>query len=226
MRTWHWIGLVGCGVMTAVTAWQVQQLRWARAAVPSAEPTMPAVATAEPTELVELREQTRDLARLRNEVRQLRAQRADLETARRDHATLVAAQTRGVSPMTEPPPGFVSKEKLTNVGYATPEDAVQTFFWAMREGNVLAAIQSLSPNSRERQRIDRMSPEDRAHLEREFQGKGREDALARLTDVGVRSRETVSDDVMVLHVGSSVGTNTMPIRLERTAEGWKLHDPL
>jgi hypothetical protein len=102
---------------------------------------------------------------------------------------------------------------------------VQTFFWAVREGNINELVRSLAPDSRERQRIEKLTPEKRVELEQEISSHRGTDPMQRFTDMGVRAREAVSDDRVVLHVGSSLSTNTMRFEVQRTPDGWKLRDP-
>jgi hypothetical protein len=224
MRAWHWLGLLVCGGMTAIAIWRSTEKPIQPVAAAGGEAV--ASESVDTNEIATLREQTRDLARLRGEVMQLRAKKRELDAAKQQNAQLLDAQRTGAPIPHETPAGFVSKDKLANVGYATPDDAVQTFFWAVREGNINAVVQSLSPDSRERQRIEKLAPEDRAKLEREISSQRSNDPLQRFTDMGVRAREMISDDRMALHVGSSFSTNTMRFEVQRTPEGWKLRDPL
>lgn len=225
MRRWHWFAFVVCIALSALVWWKTRELD---AAQP--EPTVVAVepppGPSSVTNPIDRDATARELAKLRNEVTQLRSQKRLLDTVRQERAALTAAQAPKPAAPHVTPPGFIAKDNLANAGFATPDDAMQTFFWAIREGDMEAAIQALSPSSRERLRMERLTPEQRAEMQRDFKGKGRQEMLNHFTEVGIRSRETVSDDVMVLHVGSSFTTNTMPMRVERTAEGWKLRDPL
>lgn len=177
-------------------------------------------------EVETLREQTKDLAKLRNEVRQLRIKKSELDAARRENANLIQAKQMGTPVPRTTPPGFVAKEQLANMGFATPDDAIQTFFWAIREGNLRMMIESISPADPERQRFDKMSPEQIAKQEQKAaRGMDKSDDLKGFREFGIRARELVSDDAMILHVGSSFTTNTMKFQMERTSEGWKLRKP-
>jgi len=220
MRAWHWIALVVCGGMTAVAVWRTRQLEPAQEGV---QP-MAIVPQTNSEEAVALREQTIELAGLRNEVMRLRSKKAELDSARRENVQLHKAEQTGEPIPHESPAGFVSKEKLSNAGFATPDDAVQTFFWAVREANLEMLVQSLTPDNRERQRVEKLSPEKRAAMAREIHGRKGKEEMEHFTDLGVRSREMISDDVVALHVGSSLTTNTMRIQFQRTSEGWKLKD--
>lgn len=221
MRAWHWIALAICSAMTGFVAWQSLQM------TPQTEAALqPAPITTEPVPAAveEMREQTKELAKLRNEVMQLRAAKRELELARQENAQLLGAQTVSAPVPRQAPPGFIGKEQLANSGFATPDHAMQTFFWALREGNFRMMFQAISPSDPERQRIDKMSPEQVAKLESKAALIPAQQ-MRNFTDFGIRWRETISDEAVVLHVGSSLSTNTMPFRFERTAEGWKLRAP-
>ncbi len=174
-------------------------------------------------EIISLREQTKDLARLRNEVSRLRATRAELAVARAESTRMLEAKQNG-TPIPQPPPGFTSRQHLANAGFGTPEAALQTFFWAMNQGEFEAAMQALSPANRERKHFDKLSPEERAHIVNESKRNGPEKSMAHFNDFGVRLREDVSEDDVVLHVGSSLSTNTMRMSLQRLDGEWKLKD--
>jgi hypothetical protein len=223
MRSRHWAALIVCTAMTAVVVWRGREVE-PPSAIETAAAASDEAATVDSNEVARLREETRELARLRNEVGQLRTRRSELDAARQEQVRLIAARQHETVTPRESPSGFVSKDKLANVGFATPEDAVQTFFWAMREGSLRMVMQSISPNDKERQRFEKMPPEQLAKMEQKGGRMG--DELKNFTEFGVRSREVISDDAVVLHIGPSFNTNTLKFRLERTIEGWKLRDPL
>ena len=88
-------------------------------------------------EVENLRNETRDLHKLRNEVRQLREQKPELDKLRSENQRLRARThaaggptSRGSNARPE-----VTKEMLADGGWGSPEAAIQTFFWAIRESN-------------------------------------------------------------------------------------------
>lgn len=174
-------------------------------------------------EIAALRAEAKDLAKLRNEAGRLRSVQARLSVARAEATRLATAQQQ---PATSPqlPPGFVSRAQLANVGFATPENAIQTFFWAMANGEFEILMQAMAPNSRERKDFDRMPAEQRANVVNEMKRRGPDETMEHFNDFGVRSREDLSADVTVLHLGSSLVTNTFPMKLQRFNDGWRLID--
>jgi hypothetical protein len=221
MRAWHIVAFLVCVALSAAIFWQRNELRSfaPRPAAMVSEPT----AESPPPETTASEEPARELAALRNEVTQLRARRHELEAAQRENAELLKSTNQTVAAKRPTPAGFVNKDRLANAGYVTPEDALQTLFWSMREGNYAAMMESFAPASPTRRAFEALSPEKRLAMERGFTEE-RQAVLSTLNDVGIRSREVAADDTMILHVGSSLNTNTVKMRLQRTADGWKFHD--
>ena len=97
-------------------------------------------------EITNLQAQNHELPKLRNEVHELREQVRDLESLRTESARLRAQmqQVSAQSSLLPPFPGagqpILSKDSLTNAGFATPEATAQTFFWALREANQVAWV--------------------------------------------------------------------------------------
>ena len=96
-------------------------------------------------EILALRDQTRDLAKLRNEASSLRATRTELSAARAEAAQLLEAKESRRTPAPLPPE-FIPRQQLVNAGFATPEAALQTFFWAMSEKNLDVLLRAVLPS--------------------------------------------------------------------------------
>lgn len=172
--------------------------------------------------LAALREQTRELPSLRNEVTQLRAARRDAENIRADNASLMRAKERGMPEKHIPPPGYKGREQLVHAGFATPADTLTAFFWAMVQGDVDAALSTLVPEHQMARHFSKMSPEKRAEAAAEFQRAAEKQFTSRFNDFAVQRTERLSPDDVVLHVGSSLSTNTVPITLRRVSNEWRI----
>jgi hypothetical protein len=98
------------------------------------------------SEIAKLREENRDLLKLRNEVNQLRGTRAQFEKVSAENQRLQSlvktAAKIGSKPL--PQPIAIRIDNLINRGLGTPEDAVQTFFWAEHERNSEVVLQSMT----------------------------------------------------------------------------------
>lgn len=86
----------------------------------------------------QLRTETSDLHKLRSEVHQLRDAQKELRQTRADNKRLHQLQTSGSrlgeqAPETLP---FLMPADLSDKGLATPEAAIHTILWALREGNL------------------------------------------------------------------------------------------
>jgi hypothetical protein len=105
-------------------------------------------------EIARLREENRDLLKLRGEINQLRDARAQFEKVSAENQRLVAqaktlAKTNSKQSMQ---PITVRIDNLFNRGLGTPEDAVQTYFWAQRDQNRDVYFHSLTPRLLNRMR--------------------------------------------------------------------------
>ncbi len=100
-------------------------------------------------EIARLREENHDLLKLRNEVNQLRDARVQFEKISAENQRLVslaknAAKTESKQSMQ---PIVVRMDSLINRGTSTPEDALQTFYWAQRERNSEVFSRSVTQRS-------------------------------------------------------------------------------
>jgi hypothetical protein len=213
---------------TTAVVWQRQEFVQARTEAPSESPIMltnDLPSTEAERQAAALREETRNLARLRNEVTQLRRQQAELAAARTENDELLKAKETGPAIRRKTPSGFRSREQLQNAGYATPEAALETLFWAMREGNAEVAMQSLPPDHSQRLRFERLTAENkiekRAEMEEQFRSE-QLNTMKNFTDFAIAHREQPSPDAVVLHLRSSITTNTMKFQLQRFGDEWKI----
>ena len=207
----------------AIVRWQTMgELRQA-AAVAAPEATLPRtqseVMAPSAAELEALREETKDLPGLRNEVRQLRAATNQLGALRDENDRLTKAKETGATISAPLPAGFVSKEQLANIGFATPEGAVQTFFWAMRETNFDRIVESWSGKMQEKERTN--DPNYRARLEADFR-RGSAEMMQRFHNIGVVQREQLSPTEQVLHLSSTYGKRAARIHLVLEGTEWKI----
>jgi hypothetical protein len=94
-------------------------------------------------EVEKLRAENRELPGLRSQAGQLRRQAADLDKLRAENQRLQAQLKSGTAPgeAAALPPDFITRDALRDMGQTTPENTMQTFFWAMSTGNVQRAAQ-------------------------------------------------------------------------------------
>jgi cell division protein FtsB len=176
-------------------------------------------------EITALREANKDLPRLRNEVRQLRQAKPEIEKLRAENTRLAAAmnsQTNTARPRLAEMEGYVAKETWANAGFATPEAALQTFFWAAQQGDLQRMAECLAP-------------EGRRDFEKEFAGKTEEERskkieqnLAPLVRIGgyrIAERQQTSEDKVTLGVQAAAGGRVMPFPVQRIGNEWKLGEP-
>jgi len=176
------------------------------------------------TQIDGLRNSHQELLRLRNEVRQLRAQGSEVEKLRQENqrlASTIKSLSSRKSPSFAEMEGYAAKETWSHSGFATPEAALQTLLWAVREGQISAVAEC-------------MSPESRPGFEREFAKKSEEakkkalqDGLGQLVQTGGYSlvdKEEVAEDKVLLGIQAVAGGTVAKVVLRRFGNEWKFHD--
>jgi hypothetical protein len=177
-----------------------------------------------------------DLLRLRNEARQLRAQLPELGRLRAENGRLAAEISSGIAAPQKlsEMEGFVAKESWSNAGFDTPEATVQTFFWAIREGD-LARIAECMP-AKDRQYLLRLTEEgheqEREKTLSEFQGLTQASGFRivnRAEEQGLvtRAGQSITEGTPVparvtLGLQAAAGGAVIPLQLSREPDGWKL----
>lgn len=177
-----------------------------------------------------------DLLRLRNEVRQLRGQQPELDRLRAENGRLAAEISSGIasSQKLSDMEGFVAKESWSNTGFDTPEATVQTFFWAIREGDLARMAECMTP--KERQYFLRLTEQgneqERVKTLGEFQGLtqgigfrivNRTEEQGLMTRAGQSIAEGTPVPVkMTLGLQAAAGGAVIPLQLAREHDGWKV----
>jgi len=136
-----------------------------------------------------------ELMRLRAEVTRLHARQRDLANVRVENQNL-QARLAAKSAATNTPPGgsvlppdYIKGSTAQNMGFATPEAALQTLFWAMAHADTNLLFQALSPEAAERTRQEYQSnPEEFLHN------------MAAIPGFLIKSRETSPDGSVSLKV--------------------------
>ncbi len=166
---------------------------------------------------------TRELLRLRNDVRQYREQARELEKLRQENehlASVLKALASGKAPRLAEMDGYVAREAWSNSGLGTPEAALQTFFWALQEGNVERIL-------------DCMNPELRVHFERSL---GQDEAsrrksmseawgpLLQIAGFRISNTEQPSENEVVLGIQAAASGAVVKMSFKRVGEEWKFAD--
>lgn len=210
--------LLAVGI-TAVAAVRWRTLSQLKAQMPTVE-SAPAAASAPSAEITSeldsLREQTRDLPRLRNEVSRLRGATNELVALEKERTRLEAAKRTGAAMAAPAPPGFVGKEQLADLGFATPENTMQTFFWAMRETNVNRMFETWSEEMKRRH-----FKNDRAKAEAEF-SQAAPQMMKAFHNIGIARTEVVSPAEQILYVQSSFSPTPMKMTFVLEGGEWKI----
>ena len=164
-------------------------------------------------ELEQLRRENRGLLKLRGEITQLRNQNNHLQNLREEterlKRELMSLPQLTAQPIHEQP--FVRSGQYAVVGFATPEQAVQSVLWALQHRDVPAMLRCLDPESA------RDFADDGDYVTEKLSSKLDHFAEAHQ----VISRRVVAPDEIVLRIRSSIGVE-VALRLHAFAGEWKV----
>jgi hypothetical protein len=162
-------------------------------------------------ELEELRLRQRELARLRNEVGQWRAQAAEAAKLRLENQRLTSLQNGAPRHDTDAmPAGFISRAAMSDAGLGTPEAAVQTYLYAMFQGNVKRVLQCQSNEGQ-------LPPE-----QEEAQNESLRKQFASFPGFIIGETKIISPDEEQIGVQASPGGVIFPIHLVRNGNEWNV----
>jgi len=205
-----------------------------RAELAEAQRSMAANRTAQSREqneeLERLRTETGEIHKLRNEVRQLRAGANETERLRTENQQLRAAnRPNQTAPKTaEPAPTgagsqveYHAKEGWNFAGYTTPEAALQSVVWAMREGDTRTLVASLAPEELARVMKDEWEGKSEAEI-----GADAKRNMDEINSFRILESKTLSDDEVVLHIYAAGGEDPVQkISMKRLGAEWKFAGP-
>jgi hypothetical protein len=160
-----------------------------------------------------------ELLRLRNEVRQLRDRTSTLAQARAENDRL----KREISLQTNPPvplEQFTAREALVDAGLSSPSAAIQSFFRAMRDGDMPRLMQCVTPHFLDRQGLSKIIPE-----ELQAYGDRLREPMQDFRDFRVVDQRQVSPDEALVRLQSSRSKSPAEMRLKRINEEWKVDEP-
>ena len=174
----------------------------------------------EQVDLQPLREANRDLLRLRNEVRQLRGQKPDLERIRAENERLAAAiQTNAAGgPRLGEKEGYVVRDTWRYLGFATPEAALQTFLWALREENFAQIRTCMTPEGASAfdKALDPQTGNPPAHVLESMR------FLSGIKGFRIAEQHALDEDKISLSVQATVGGEVLPVPVHRVGQEWKV----
>jgi len=169
-------------------------------------------------------DQFMELLRLRGEVGALKQHESDLDKARKENQQTHAVLTRYLQSLTETNPvvtaDYWPRGSWTNAGYASPDAALQTIFWAGYNGDITNIFASMTDGG-----------EMRTNLENEYQGKSAAEISVRLADetynlasTQILDRKMQDDNTVVLTVELEEhdGFETIPMVMKNVNGQWKL----
>lgn len=111
------------------------------------------------------------------------------------------------------------KESWVFAGYASPDAALESWTWAMSQGDKAIMLQSLTPEARK-------------EWEKQFAGKTDDEIKADVAkgadrDPGytIQKRETISDNDVIVSLSMSGSDQVMKMELKKFGNDWKVAGP-
>ena len=169
-------------------------------------------------ELAKLRADSQELIRLRGEVSRLRQRTNDLAKLQaRAQAQPPPAQVQPTNAPPAPVPSsdYFPRQSWTFAGYDSPEAALVSAIWAMREGKPQVYLDSLAPA--EQQRMAQIW-QDKA--ETEIASKHQSD-VANVTDLRIVGKQSASPNQVILQVNLGGPNRTETVTMENVNGQWK-----
>ena len=196
-----------------------------RAELAAAQRSIDSINTQQNRELEQLRTEVSEVHKLRNEVTQLRVGaktteqlRAENQRLRGADRQLQAAPKAGTTPpATVPQEGYYAKEYWAFSGYATPEAALQSVVWAMREGDTKTILAAVTPEEMARNWASKSEAEISADAKR---------GTEKINSIRILDSRAISEDEVVLNVYAAGGEDKIQkISMKRLGGEWRMAGP-
>jgi len=168
------------------------------------------------TELNKLREATKDIYKLRNEAAQLQKEKQTAAQLRAENQQLRSTQTSSaVQPQSAHDDNSIAKENWAFAGYATPEAALQSVAWAMREGDPKTMLSAVTDDEKAR-----MGKEWANKSEAEISADNNK-GMSKITGFRILEKKIISDDEVVLSVYAEGKGDMTKFSIKRIGNEWK-----
>jgi hypothetical protein len=169
-------------------------------------------------------DQLRELLRLRGEVGVLREQSKELETLRKENRQVSTSLDSSLKAQSAAPAGAAAnadywpRESWAFAGYASPDAALQSSFWAANKGDVKTFVGGIEGEILQK-------------VQKDFEGKSEDEISAKaiaevasLKSVRILNREARAEDTVVLTAEFEEGntTHTTKLLMKKFGDDWKL----
>jgi hypothetical protein len=165
-----------------------------------------------------LRLENHDLPRLRNEIHRWREDAAEAAKLRAEKQLSGAARAAGTTAANTAaatvPADFILRANLVDAGFSTPEAALQTFFHALSQGDIVRAMQC-GANAQSHPMTEEQQDTQRTQMLKEF---------GSFPGFRIAGTETLSADEVQLGIQSVPGGVIAPIKLKLVGGEWKIKE--
>lgn len=166
-------------------------------------------------------EALRDLPRLRNEVRELRAQKQELPGLRSENQELLvrldkAKIDREVAEPTKEA-GFIMNNTWTYAGFGSPEAALQSFFCALRDSNIVNLISCITPDS-----AQHMGLIVEGRISDRFADRMQFWSMGQIKGYRIAGVEPRADDRVKVKMQAAINGESAEFSVRRIGQDWKI----
>jgi hypothetical protein len=137
-----------------------------------------------------------------------------LAQARAENERLTAAIQKGAAQPITPaatPEGFIGRDALIDVGFDTPEATVQSFFRALRDGDLQRMSDCTGHPRLTPEQLEQTGPEMSLEMKKTMQT---------FSNFRIVERKEISPDELVVSVQSSLGPSVIKLTLTRKGNQW------
>lgn len=234
MKAFRWIGLL---LFVAVAGFALVQRKQARQlmaenqalraqvqAVADLSAAADEAARQRDADLQRLRAEAQELVRLRGEVTQLRSTSKDAEKVRAENQRLAsenqqwrtsAGNAQAAANAAKTSQESFSKTEWNFAGYATPEAALVSAIWSMKEGNPKTYLESLAPEEQAR-----MAKVWENKTEAEIAAKHQSDVTP-ISAFRILERQSVNDNEVLMNIYIEGVSRMEKVSMKRVGNDWK-----
>ena len=189
---------------------------------PQAPSPVEAPAKTSDQELQKPRDEASEVQKLREELNQLRSSSKEIERLKAENRQLRNAFSAGVKPSQTPsappvptatPLERLGRERWLSAGFSSPEAALVTMLWAMREGNYKSYVETLS--SDEQQRLSTQNKTEQQMV------TAKQNEIAGVTGMRILEKQAVSPTEITITIFLEGAGRTEKARLTKAGSDWR-----
>ena len=167
-----------------------------------------------------------ELLQLRNQVSQARTRLPELAEVRSEsdrlHQQLAATGTKSTGPVGAFAPGYIPRSKAAMVGFNTPEDALQSYLWALQNTNVATLAQAFAAEAFNSLKPPQSPPNTPEEYFGSISQSSMRGDINGIPGVAVTSKQVLPDGTVALTIQTLPEFPPETIRFKQVNGEWKM----